>query len=160
MGIERDCFHDVSESYPLASGRLFATPRSPRARFGWRKAAAVKVERKETKIMVTSRFRISVVCVVALSFFGLVYAHSAWAQVLYGSVTGTVTDQSGAGVPKAHAVLTNRATAGVRGAGAGDSGDYTNKKVPPGEDDPPGTTSGVKTPSQTQLMGAAHTGTD
>ncbi|PYV64102.1 MAG: hypothetical protein DMG97_35885, partial [Acidobacteria bacterium] len=160
MGIERDCFHDVSESYPLASGRLFATPRSPRARFGWRKAAAVKVERKETKIMVTSRFRISVVCVVALSFFGLVYAHSAWAQVLYGSVTGTVTDQSGAGVPKAHVAATNRATGVKRETDTDDNGHYSITDLAPGDYDLKVTASGFKPLTQTNLMVAANTVTN
>src|SRR5437667_11778630 len=160
MGIERDCFHDVSESYPLASGRLFATPRSPRARFGWRKAAAVKVERKETKIMVTSRFRISVVCVVALSFFGLVYAHSAWAQVLYGSVTGTVTDQSGAGVPKAHVAATNRSTVVKRETDTDDNGHYSITDLAPGDYDLKVTASGFKPLTQTNLMVAANTVTN
>ena len=85
--------------------------------------------------MVKARLRISMLCVVALSFLALVSTHSAWAQVLYGSVTGTVADQSGAAVPKAHAVVTNRATAVVREADADDSGHYTITDVPPGEYD-------------------------
>jgi len=110
--------------------------------------------------MVTSKSGISALCAVALSFFGLVYAHSGWAQVLYGSVTGTVTDQSGAGVPKAHAVLTNRATGVVREADADDSGHYTITDVPPGEFDLKVTASGFKPLTQTNLTIAANTVTN
>ena len=106
--------------------------------------------------MVTSRFRISVLCVVALSFLGLVYAHSAWAQVLYGSVTGTVTDQSGAGVPKAHVAATNRATGVKRETDTDDNGHYTITDLAPGDYDLKVTASGFKPLTQTNLMVAAN----
>ena len=54
------------------------------------------------KAMFASKLRICPVCLFALSFLVFGYIRRADAQVLYGSVTGTVTDQSGAGVPKAH----------------------------------------------------------
>ncbi len=107
--------------------------------------------------MVKGRFQISVLCVVALSFLALIYANCSWAQVLYGMVTGTVTDQSGAGVPKAHAVLTNRATGIVREADADENGYYTITDVPPGEFDLKVTASGFKPLTQTSLMVAANT---
>src|SRR6266699_967983 len=110
--------------------------------------------------MVTNRFRISVLCVVALSFLGLVYAHSAWAQVLYGSVTGTVTDQSGAGVPKAHVAATNRATGVKREADTDDNGHYTITDIAPGDYDLKVTASGFKPLTQTNLMVAANTVTN
>ncbi len=110
--------------------------------------------------MVKTRLRVSVLCLVALSFLALVWTHNAWAQVLYGSVTGTVADQSGAGVPKAHAVVTNRATAVVREADADDSGHYTITDVPPGEYDLRVTASGFKPLTQTNLMVAANTVTN
>jgi hypothetical protein len=122
--------------------------------------AAVEVEWKERKAMVTNKSGISVLCAVALSFLGLVYAHSTSAQVLYGSVTGTVTDPSGAGVPKAHAVLTNRATGIVREADTDDSGHYTITDVPPAEFDLKVTASGFKPLTQTNLMVAANTVTN
>jgi len=110
--------------------------------------------------MVASRFRISVLCVLALSFLGLVYAHTAWAQVLYGSVTGTVTDQSGAGVPKAHVAATNRATGVKREADTDDNGHYTITDLGPGDYDLKVTASGFKPLTQTNLMVAANTVTN
>jgi hypothetical protein len=110
--------------------------------------------------MVTSRFRISALCVVALSFLWLVYAHSAWAQVLYGSVTGTVTDQSGAGVPKAHVAATNRATGVKRETDTDDNGHYTITDLAPGDYDLKVTASGFKPLTQTNLMVAANTVTN
>jgi hypothetical protein len=40
----------------------------------------------------------------------LVVTHPATAQVLYGSILGTVTDQTGAVVPKAHVTIFDPAT--------------------------------------------------
>src|SRR5438477_302558 len=110
--------------------------------------------------MVKTRLRVSVLCLVALSFLALVCTHNAWAQVLYGSVTGTVADQSGAGVTKAHAVVTNRATAVVREADADDSSHYPITDVPPGEYDLRVTARGFKPLTQTNLMVAANTVTN
>ena len=47
------------------------------------------------------------------------------AQVLYGSLVGNVTDATGAAVPGAAVVLTNRATALVRRATSDDRGQYS-----------------------------------
>src|SRR5207237_10463217 len=82
------------------------------------------------------------------------------AEVLYGSVTGTVTDQSGAGVPKAHAVVTNRATGVAREADADDNGHYTITDVAPGEYDLKVTASGFKPLTQTNLTVGANTVTN
>ncbi|MBI3208821.1 MAG: TonB-dependent receptor [Candidatus Solibacter usitatus] len=54
------------------------------------------------------------------------------AQVLYGSVTGTVQDPSGAVVPKAHVTLTNIGTGLTREADADDGGRYSITSVLPG----------------------------
>src|SRR5689334_2899018 len=54
------------------------------------------------------------------------------AQVLYGSLVGTVTDQSGAVVPKAQIKATNPATGEVREATTDDEGRYTIGNVVPG----------------------------
>ena len=48
--------------------------------------------------------------VFVLGFAFLGFAQRSDAQVLLGSVSGTVTDQSGAGVPKAHVTIVNKAT--------------------------------------------------
>src|SRR2546422_3940849 len=97
-----------------------------------------------------------------LSVFVLIFAlrgfvQCADAQVLFGSVSGTVTDQSGAGVPKAHVTLTNKATSIQREADADESGHYTITDVPPGEYDLKVTASGFKPLTQTGLRVAANT---
>jgi len=71
-----------------------------------------------------------------------------------------VTDQSGAGVAKAHAVVTNRATAVVREADADDTGHYTITDVPPGAYDLKVTASGFRPLTQTNLAIAANTVTN
>src|SRR5262249_45405165 len=61
---------------------------------------------------------------IALVFWLLGFAQTAKAQVLFGSVSGTVTDQSGAAVPKAHISSVNKATGVQRETDADDSGHY------------------------------------
>src|SRR6266545_245382 len=61
---------------------------------------------------------------VALACCALVKMETAGAQVLYGSIVGTVEDQSGAVVPKASVPLSNRATGQSREAVADDGGRY------------------------------------
>src|SRR5437773_2810287 len=78
-------------------------------------------------------FIFGLVTLAVLSVQTVLFVPALKAQVLYGSVTGTVTDQSGAGVPKAHAVVTNRATGVAREADADDDGHYTITDVAPGE---------------------------
>ena len=80
-----------------------------------------------------------------------------YAQVLYGSVSGSVTDQSGAGVPKAHVVLTNRATSATRETDADENGHYLVTDLPPGDYDLKVTASGFKPLTQTNLAVAANT---
>jgi len=109
------------------------------------------------KAMFASKLRICPACLFALSFLVFGYIRRADAQVLYGSVTGTVTDQSGAGVPKAHVVVTNHGTGVKREADADDTGHYTITDVPPGEYDLKVTASGFKPLTQTNLAVAANT---
>ncbi len=92
-----------------------------------------------------------------LCFLALGYAHRAGAQVLYGSVTGTVTDQTGAAVPKAHVVVTNRATSVARGADADDTGHYVITDVSPGNYDLTVKAGGFKPLTQTNLTVTANT---
>src|SRR6266566_2466147 len=110
--------------------------------------------------MFTSRRRIHLACLFALCFLALGYPHRAGAQVLYGSVTGTVTDQSGAGVPKAHVVLTNRATNVQREADADDTGHYVVIDVSPGNYDLSVKAGGFKPLTQTNLTVTANTVTN
>jgi hypothetical protein len=56
---------------------------------------------------------------------GACLAHPAAAQVLYGSVVGTVTDQSGALIPGATVTLTNTQTGQVREATTDSAGNYS-----------------------------------
>jgi len=60
---------------------------------------------------------ISLVAVLLLSAM-------ASAQVLYGTLTGTVTDKSGAVVPKLAVTLTNQSTGEVRSAVTNSVGEY------------------------------------
>ncbi len=110
--------------------------------------------------MFTNKLRIHLVCLFALCFLALGYVHYADAQVLYGSVTGTVTDQSGAGVPNAHVVLTNRATNVQREADADDTGHYVITDVSPGNYDLTVKAGGFKPLTQTNLTVTANTVTN
>jgi len=79
------------------------------------------------------------------------------AQVLYGSVIGTIADQSGAGLPKAHVLVTNRATGVQREADADENGHYRVTDLPPGEYDLKVTAGGFKPLTQTSLRIGANT---
>ena len=95
--------------------------------------------------------------VFVLGFAFLGFAQRADAQVLFGSVSGTVTDQSGAGVPKAHITLINKATSVQKEADADESGHYTITDVSPGDYDLKVTASGFKPLTQTGFRVAANT---
>jgi len=107
-----------------------------------------------------SRLHIFVVCLVVFGFASLTFVPRADAQVLYGSVTGTVTDQSGASVPKAHLVVVNRATRVTREADADDTGHYLIVDLPPGDYDLTVKVSGFKPLTQTNLRVTANTVTN
>ncbi len=69
----------------------------------------------------------------AIAFLALLMVSSAAnAQVLYGSLTGTVTDKTGAVIPNVPVTLTNTATGAVRTGKASGDGDYTFLNVLPG----------------------------
>ena len=63
-------------------------------------------------------------CLVLLTLVVLSVPSATWAQVLYGSVVGTVTDSNGAAVSGAKVEVTNRATGAVNSAMTDDSGVY------------------------------------
>src|SRR5437899_1702243 len=110
--------------------------------------------------MLRNRFSGLFLSMFVLGFALLGLVQRADAQVLFGSVSGTVTDQSGAGVPKAHVTLINKATGVQRESDADESGHYTITDVPPGNCDLKVTASGVKPLTQTNLRVAANVGTN
>jgi Carboxypeptidase regulatory-like domain/TonB dependent receptor len=87
----------------------------------------------------------------AVSVQTALFVPTVEAQVLYGSVAGTVTDQSGAGVSKAHVVLVKRATGVERETNADDNGHYTITDLSPGDYDLKVSASGFKPLTQTNL---------
>jgi hypothetical protein len=73
-----------------------------------------------------------VIWLVAVSVLGLVSAQRLNAQVLYGSVAGTITDQTGAVVPGAAIAVVNNDTGLTRNTTAGSAGDYRVIDLPTG----------------------------
>jgi hypothetical protein len=63
---------------------------------------------------------------------GLMLIPNACAQVLYGSLTGTVTDPTGAVIPNASLVLTNQGTAEARTVVTNAQGEYSALNLAPG----------------------------
>ena len=82
--------------------------------------------------MLSRCIRSSVACLVAIVAVGLVSVQRLNAQVLYGSVAGTVTDQTGAVVPGAAISIVNDNTGLSRSATAGSAGDYRLTDLPAG----------------------------
>ena len=102
-------------------------------------------------------FVLGLVSLVALGIQHVIFVPVLNAQVLYGSVIGTVTDQSGAVVQKAHVVVTNRATGVQRETDADENGHYRITDLPPAEYDLKVTASGFKPLTQTGLRVGANT---
>src|SRR5437763_1844558 len=104
-----------------------------------------------------SKWLVSVLCKCALILLlALVSANRTDAQVLYGSVSGTVTDQSGAAVAHAHVVAMNRATNVQREADADENGHYLIPDLPPGAYDLSVSATGFKPLTQTDLTVATN----
>jgi Carboxypeptidase regulatory-like domain/TonB dependent receptor-like, beta-barrel len=76
--------------------------------------------------------RFSVVFLVTIVALGLVSVQRLHAQVLYGSVAGTVTDQTGAVVPGAAITIVNDNTGLTRNTTSGSAGDYRLTDLPAG----------------------------
>lgn len=76
-------------------------------------------------------------------------AGPAYAQVLYGSIVGTVEDQSGAIVPQASVTITEKATGLTREATTDDAGRYSLLNVLPGTYDLKISAAGFKTLTRT-----------
>jgi hypothetical protein len=76
--------------------------------------------------------RSKVQAVVLSACFAITATSFLSAQSTTGDITGTVTDTTGASVPKATVTLTNLGTKEVRTIQSGDSGDYTFTQLGPG----------------------------
>jgi hypothetical protein len=63
-------------------------------------------------------------CLALLVLAVLFVPSATWAQVLYGSIVGTVTDPNGAAVPGAKVEVTNISTGAVSSATTDDNGSY------------------------------------
>ncbi len=75
-----------------------------------------------TKILVTVLWLAALLCLPATGL----------AQVLYGTMTGTVTDKTGAVVPGVTVTVTNQGTGAVRTTTTSAQGDYRLTNLPPG----------------------------
>jgi hypothetical protein len=80
-----------------------------------------------------------------LTFAVVVTAHPAAAQVLYGSITGQVLDQTGAIVPNATVSVINRATAVTAETLRDQGGRYNLPNLQPGTCEITSTATGFKT---------------
>jgi len=102
-------------------------------------------------------FLCGLVTVVVVGVQAVLFVPVLDAQVLYGSVSGTISDQSGAVVPKAHVSVTNRATGLQREMDVDNNGHYVIPDLPPGSYDLKVTASGFKPLTQTSLTVGANT---
>src|SRR5574340_393288 len=76
-------------------------------------------------LKVTRYYRLILSGVVLLPLAAMLGAPRARAQVLHGSLVGTVTDPSGAAVPQAAVKITNEGTGAVRRATTDSHGVYS-----------------------------------
>lgn len=96
-----------------------------------------------------------------LLFFTLLASHLFWqeagAQVLYGTMVGTVEDQTGGVIPGATVTITNRATRQTREAVTSEAGSYSFPDVQAGSYDLNITIPGFKTFSKTSILVSINT---
>jgi Carboxypeptidase regulatory-like domain/TonB dependent receptor len=76
--------------------------------------------------------RLCVLCLALIATLGAISNNSLFGQAFYGSVVGTVTDQSGAALRGAKVALTNTATGETRQSQSGAGGDYEFLNLVPG----------------------------
>src|SRR5262245_4737998 len=80
-----------------------------------------------------TRWSICLHFLIAATLAGLVGATSAMAQTEQATITGTVTDKSGAVIPNAKVVVTNIKTQAVRETKTTGDGHYTAPYLPVGQ---------------------------
>ena len=68
-----------------------------------------------------------------LMLLALAASSAAWGQTVSGSITGNVTDKSGAAIPRAQVTLTNTATGALRQAPADEAGRFLFASLAPGD---------------------------
>ena len=93
-----------------------------------------------------------VLSLLALSLAASLSVQPLKAQVLYGSITGTVTDQTGAVVPTAHVTVTNPLTGLKRETDANAAGQYLIANLPEGAYNLAASAKGFKESNQTGLV--------
>jgi hypothetical protein len=87
----------------------------------------------------------------------LLLAQPAYGQVLYGSILGTVEDQSGAVVPNAAITITNNATGLARETQTDESGRYALNNVLDGSYNLTATAAGFRSIARTDVMVTINT---
>ncbi len=87
-----------------------------------------------------------------LSFCLIIQPMPAPAQVLYGSIAGTLSDQSGAALANAHVIVTNPLTGLKREVDGNATGQYTVLNLPDGTYDIVITASGFREFKQTGVV--------
>jgi len=92
----------------------------------------VRVKEKGGHIMARKASRLLLALFAGVGLLCTLFVHQAKAQVLYGSVTGTVSDQSAAVVPGAKVSITNDATGLNRLATTDTAGQYRILDLPEG----------------------------
>src|SRR5215471_11307029 len=100
--------------------------------------------------------RTTFLCLAALVITS-VPAQLAVAQVLYGSLVGSIEDPTGSFVPKADVTLTNKSTGVTRSAVSDDQGRYSLLNVLPGAYDLKVTAPGFRTLNRTDIEIAINT---
>ncbi len=88
---------------------------------------------------------------LVLCLCAVLWALPAQAQVLYGSIVGTVTDQTGAVLPQAQVTINNKATGQSRETATDEAGRYTISNVLPGSYDLAVSAKGFKRFTQTSV---------
>ena len=102
-------------------------------------------------INAVSRCRRFSLTAVLIGLLGSATIHPVSAQVLYGSLIGTVTDPSGSVVPNAAVTITDKATGTVKDAASDGSGRYSFVNVPPGTYNLKVTAKGFKSYAKTDI---------
>jgi Carboxypeptidase regulatory-like domain/TonB dependent receptor-like, beta-barrel len=105
--------------------------------------------------MLSRSIRASLVYLVAIVALGFISVQRLHAQILYGSVAGTVTDQTGAVVPGAAITIVNDNTGFTRNTTSGSAGDYRITDLPGGTYTLTVTAQGFKPVKQTGISVAA-----